>query len=295
MDTRKERLREMIRLAALGIGTMLAAMVVMPLIMEGNLRGFSKWVLYQSGSHHLLVGILAIAGISVALGMSSDTVAVKQKEKEIEEVQKEIAERDLSTLELLDRAIRLAINREEATMLRAERRVDMLFRIGLLFLVASVVAPLLSASLYWNLDPLPTTTVQSLKDLRTTLGTLPENTTVQVQRDWRILLGGISFGFLFLASAAGLMKQQGRQTDIYFRIGERVKFFERLASVVTLNAAAERNRTDGYDRELVTLVTEKLLLLENAAAKENSGGDAKDGQPPSSTGSEILRLFNILR
>lgn len=225
----------------------------------------------------------------------SSSIAVEQKEKEIAEVQQEISEKDLTVLELLDRAIRLAINREEASMLRAEGRADMLFRIGLFFMIASVLAPLLSAFVYWSIEPLSAATVENLKNLRTSLGSLPAGMTIPVQRDWRVLLGGISFGFLFLAAAAGLMKQQGRQTDIYFRTGERVKFFERLASVVGLHAAAARKPSDGLHRELVTLVTEKLIAVEPISAADSQADPAESGPVSGSPASEILRAFHSIR
>lgn len=235
---------------------------------------------------------VAVIVTKVGFDLYDARVAVERKEQEIETVQQEFTESDLGILDLLDRAIRLAITREEASMLRAEARANMLFRIGLIFMVASVLAPLFSASLYWRLDPLAASTVENLKSLRSALGSLPQGTTIAIQRDWRVLLGGISFGFLFLAAAAGLMKQQGRQTDIYFRTGERVKYFERLASVVNLHSVAARKRSDGFDRELVNLVTEKLIANDSGIAIDNGSDPAGGGSVNVNPATEILRAFN---
>ena len=57
-------------------------------------------------------------------------------------------------------------------------------------------------------------TVNNLKALQETVGEFSASLQLQVDGDWRLLLGGVMFGFLVLAAAKGLLTTQRRRSAV---------------------------------------------------------------------------------
>ena len=141
--------------------------------------------------------------------------------------------------ELLAAELHTVTERMRLNMVTSQNRADNLYALGVFLMVASVFAPVVSAVVYLFTDPLGDATLQGLSTLRESFGgSLPDGLTVSVQRDWRLLLGGISFGFLFLAAARGLMTQHTRQTATYFNLANEVAHYENLKAIIRLRIKA---------------------------------------------------------
>ena len=174
-------------------------------------------------------------------------------------------------------------------MAQAGRRANVLYRAGFGFMLFSVLAPVVSAAYYWNLDPLPALVVRRLGELHSAVGTLPAGTAIPVQRDWRVIVGGISFGFLFLAAASALMKQHGRQAALQAQLGRRVSYFQRIELVVGLRAELG-SAGPVQDREIIDLVSRALLAGDEVTGVEAEDGDG-DVPPVAGPAVDVLRLF----
>lgn len=214
---------------------------------------------------------------------------IVSKTKEVQSAVAGLVLKDLTTMQNAKAAMRVAVAREELSRARAGSRSDALYRAGFSFMLLSVAAPVACGAYYWNMDPLPASVVRRLAELHRALGMLPAGTTIPVQRDWRVIVGGISFGFLFLAAAAGLMKQHGRQASIQAQLGRRVSYFQRIELVVALRAGLGSPGPE-QDRDVIDLVSRALLAPDEITGAEP---DDKDGNVPplAGTAADVLKLI----
>ena len=223
--------------------------------------------------------LLIVAAIAMVLGISlnlySNLLRERERDAEIEfkEAQIEKKERSISEeesiLDMLKRQVSLAVNREEVSMLRAEGRSNSLFAVGRAFLIASILGPVAAAGLYLWIEPINPEVISSLKELAEIAGQdAINNLSIETRKDWRILLAGISFGLLFLAAARALLGQQAKEAETYFRLANRINYFERLNSVLTIKARFPATEVDDEGARLIDLVVENLL---SDASNENEG------------------------
>jgi len=207
-------------------------------------------------------GSAMAAAISVLVfrmwgSLHSARVALVSKEAEVERVEAG-SKSELTTVDQLKVHIRQAIGREEISMLRADGRANGLYHIGWTLMVVSVLCPLLAGVIYWRIDPLSSEIVERLKDLDLALGSLPEGSAVATERDWHVLLGGITFGFLCLAAARGILTQQGKEVAAHSRLSDRVNYYERVESVLEIRANGSGGEVD--EKALVEFAIEQLLF-----------------------------------
>ena len=98
-----------------------------------------------------------------------------------------------------------------------------------------------------------------------------------IQRDWRILLGGVTFGFLLLAAATGLLRQQAKELAVYLRrVAERVNLYKRLASVLQIHSQFDASAATDGDTEMKDLVVSHLLEQSDSESEEED----TDDKPP---------------
>lgn len=174
-----------------------------------------------------------------------------------------------SRVDTLYQELKNSIERERVILLRTDARANKLFLLGTTFLVLSILGPILAGILYWQIEPLPSRTLEQFTELRKILGD-NVNLDTPVQRDWRILVAGLSFGFLFLAAASGLLKQQARESRAYFRIGERINHYHRLASIVRVRLCpADADEPQNLE-DVVKLVEGELLMRDDTSWQEDS-------------------------
>jgi hypothetical protein len=155
--------------------------------------------------------------------------------------------------------LRLAAERGSLLMLRAEIRANRLYSIGTVLTVLSVLAPVGAVAVYASIEPLSAETLSVLRSLRGTNGLLPSGISVSVQRDWHILLSGISCGFLFLAAAGAIFGQHRRQMETVLTLGRDVDYFNSLVGAVEIvNRADDASIRGGLQHVTGAVVTEFL-------------------------------------
>lgn len=163
------------------------------------------------------------------------------------------------------KTLRAATERERLTMLRAEASAARFSFLGTVLMVLSVLAPLLSWGVYTSLEPLTSTSIQYLKQLRADTGFIPSGDAIAVGRDWHILLAGLSLGFLFVAAARGILRQESQQRMNFLALAKRVAYYENLAWAIQvydrlrMETGLVREASEGILRELIKPPTETSL------------------------------------
>lgn len=193
----------------------------------------------------------------------------RAKVENVEHVYHEESEKkEVSLVKYIELTLSLASERERLTMIKAQGRAGMLFIIGTILMVMSVFAPFASIATYLSTDLLSSETVTALKTLKEELGISPSAKDIINQRDWRILFSGISFGFLFLAAARGLLRQEGQQMTTFLKLGQSIAYYESIVSALKIAERKELKRIGGLSPEdrseepnLDDLVTRIVNLL----------------------------------
>jgi hypothetical protein len=173
----------------------------------------------------------------------------------------EVAEKDFNKeleknepiVKYVDKILNLVIERDKLTMIKARGRSNYLFFIGTFLMILSVFAPVVTIGIYMTTEPISYETIEVLKNIKSQLGVVPSIKDIINQRDWRILLSGISFGFLFLAAARALLRQENRQITTYINLNRRISLFENTASALKI---AERIALDGDELSIDDLPQE---------------------------------------
>jgi hypothetical protein len=163
----------------------------------------------------------------------------------------------------IDKILSLVIERDKLTMIKANGRSNYLFFIGTFLMILSVFAPIVTVGIYMTTEPISDNTISILKELKSQFGETPPIKDIINQKDWRILLSGVSFGFLFLASARALLRQESRQISTYINLNRRISLFENTASALKI---AEKVALDG-DSEISTLSQPQELKIDYLIVK----------------------------
>ena len=221
-----------------------------------------------------------------AMGSITSAVAGLRRRREIEEAinskQRELRSAethpniDTDIFDFVLSQVRTAATREELAMLRAERRADKLYSRGALLIYVSVLCPIISASLYWQLNPLTAETIDNITKLKNIIGDATKELGVSAARDWRVLFFGVTFGFLCLAAARGILAQQAKEMKVYFDLSEKVNYFERLASVIVIT---KRYIKEGDDKVIESVRELANKLLDYPSGRNgNSKSEADDNR-----------------
>lgn len=191
------------------------------------------------------------------------------------------------------RLLKLAYTRSEILSHSSQQRATVLFWLGAIFLIGSIAGPITSFNVYYYSNPLPSETVQNIKLLNEELETSqqPNNpgfqvqSTIVVQRDWRILLGGVTFGFLLLATGSGLLKQRTKELEVHFRVINLVNFYQRLLGVFELKSEV----LEQDEEELVEFTVKCLLEPNPTSDTESNDGQYADEDFAKSAMGEYLK------
>jgi hypothetical protein len=198
---------------------------------------------------------------------------IKEKTKELEKGKKLLKE-ITGMVEFVEAVLKVASLREEVAMTIAEGRSGKLFIIGSFLMVLSVFAPFGSAIIYWQTDPLNDEVVMHLAQLKDKTGIVPANESISFKKDWRILFSGLSFGFLFLAAARGILRQEARQSSTYVKNAERVSYYENLARALLINERLQGEDGQSQNEELVGRIIEKLFASPEETQEEKTSKDS---------------------
>ena len=178
-------------------------------------------------------------------------------------------------VEFVESELKVASEREKLAMLIAQVRSGRLFVIGSFLMVLSVFAPFGSAAIYWQTNPLNDEIVMRLEQLKKKADISPPSDSISLKKDWRILFSGLSFGFLFLAAARGILKQEARQSSTYFETSERVTYYENLGRALRINDRLRSEAQPPENEKFVRRIIEKLF---EAPVQKKDDSHAKDSE-----------------
>jgi len=181
---------------------------------------------------------------------------VLEQEKKIRAAETKV-EQEAEFPDFLQSQLKLIAERARLVMVKAEGRANILYGVGTVLTVLSVVVPFVSIAVYINMEPLNPEILAILEKLKISTGELPSGVSVSLQRDWHILLSGISFGFLFLAAAGAIFSQHRRQTQMFLALSKDIDYFDGLAGAVEVC-----KRVDG------TSLTEKMSTFVDRVLEE---------------------------
>lgn len=223
------------------------------------------------------MGIVTIwAALAQLAWLSLEEKKIKSKAGELAKLEEGPATSETDT-DFIHRQLNRAIAREELTLLHSQRRSGALFRMGVGFLGLSILCPIGATLMYLFLEPIPATSLTQLKELRGIIDAPKGISTFS--RDWHILVGGIAFGFLFLAAAGGLLKERAKELASLTRASVNVGYFERLKIIVDLKL---RQFSAGQS-VLVSYVVERLEDTPLAICEE-----AKPSSQDDDAGSKLI-------
>ena len=95
-----------------------------------------------------------------------------------------------------------------------------------MLLAASVLCPVASAWIYLEVEPFSNQQLASIAVYKWLFGNSADLQSLPASQDWHILLAGVSFGFLCLAAANGLLKQRANELVLVSRMSTRISYFE---------------------------------------------------------------------
>lgn len=200
------------------------------------------------------------------------------------ETQREMLHADLPPLESIRHLLEELITTERIDSTRAYFRSSMLFWIGVILLMGSLVAPIAGGVLYAQVDP-----QAELEQLTNALGAnaanVPAETLVRAtQRDWHVLLAGLSLGFLLLAAAGGILQLEARLRQRFARVSTRVGRFERVVKALEIVERVGAKDVSDDERHVVARTIDLLM------------SDSKD-DPSRATNDSILdeRIMRVLQ
>ena len=237
-----------------------------------TLQGKISWFVEKYWLAIVLFSLLIFV-IFVSFTIYRMNLKIKEKTKELEKG-KETLKEITGMVEFVEAVLKVASLREEVAMSIAQGRSGRLFIIGSFLMVLSVFAPFGSAIIYWQADPLNDEIVMHLEQLKNKTGFVPTKESISFKKDWRILFSGLSFGFLFLAAARGILRQEARQSSTYFKTAERVTYYENLARALLINERLQGEAGHSENDKLIQRIIEKLFASPQQASEEEAATDS---------------------
>jgi hypothetical protein len=175
------------------------------------------------------------------------------------------AEKEISIVGFTETLLSAAAERQQLSVITAERRAGNLFRVGTLLMIVSVVVPFILVAMYLQTDP--ATIVTSLKSL----GVSPADAAKAAQRDWHLLVAGVSFGLLFLAAAKGILAAESKQLEIYSNEVRGSTYYGDLSRALKIAERLDAERKNSK-HSITEEVVRKIIvnLLDRGHLKHNA-------------------------
>ena len=161
-------------------------------------------------------------------------VEIKDTEKKIRKIEMLEKNPDIEFEKLTGFTIKKIELMYELEKVSAKPRSETLYSMGVALLGISLLFPILGTIAYGFTEPTSDETIQKIATLKNNIGELPKEFNVSVSRDWHILFWGITFGFLCLAAARGMLAQQANEKKTCVEQGQSARYFEQLNGIVTL-------------------------------------------------------------
>lgn len=238
----------------------LAALVIALVIVGVFLASFELGKMYDVDVPSGMMLTLFVSGVAGAVYEAltpRSTVASTRREAEVLEAK---AESEETLVEYVEGQLLAAAKRQDAAVQRAESRGDRLSSIGSFLMIASVFAPLIFVILYVQLGR------------ATTDGASP-------QRDWHLLLAGVSFGLLFIAAARGILVAEARQRDVYAREVRETAYYGDLRRALGMAQRIDREDKDEKQPATREVVRKIMALMLERGGREPVATAASEPAP----------------
>ena len=179
-------------------------------------------------------------------------------------------------------------NRSQVLVNQAQSRADSLYRFATALTVVSCFVPLIAILVYLASDPLPKQLFDALDQLmKSNNGALPAGIAVNVSKDWRILLSGVSFGLLFLAAASALSAQFRKQSEVVQKLGQDVEYYESVQRAMNLLIHAETVEMSQTMKSTAGLIVQELIIRRS--------DDTTPESAPAVTANQVQELLATLK
>ena len=156
---------------------------------------------------------------------------------------------------------------EQLLGISAKRSEQRLSAFGVFLVSISIIAPIVSAVLYY---------------LDSSRGTEPS-------KDWHILLAGLSFGFLILVAGRGLLRQATTLRQAYYRARRRQSHHEGLVSAIKIAQRSEKNMS----MSLPVVIDKVIGILFQSVQPEQEAEE--DDSPDFPTKEQLKTLLSVFR
>jgi len=153
------------------------------------------------------------------------------------------AAQEESLVEYIEKQLVAASARQELVVATSGARADRLANAGFILMLSSVLIPFALVYLYISLDP-PSATAG-----------------IPGQRDWHLLLAGVSFGLLFIAAARGILTAEVRQREVYGREVREVGYYGDLRRALGIAQRLDKKRGDESEAVTEEVVRKIMALL----------------------------------
>ncbi len=194
----------------------------------------------------LILSILAAGSLLPFL--QRDTSAARKTAEVLETT----AESRETLVEYVEAQLKAAAARQEVAVQTAESRANRLSSVGFLLMVCSVLVPFALVYLYMTLPP-----------------TVPSAAGATPQRDWHLLLAGVSLGLLFIAAARGILLVEGRQREVYAREVRETAYYGDLRRALGMAQRLDKKRNDEGEAATEVVVRKIMaLMLERGGGPE---------------------------
>jgi hypothetical protein len=192
----------------------------------------------------ILIGLVSVIGSAALLSWRR-----KERRRLLSKAQEaigleETASQEVSLVDYIDAQLIAAAARQDVVVVTSASRADRLATTGFVLMVSSVLIPFGLVYLYLVLDPVEVM-----------------NGTAAPQRDWHLLLAGVSFGLLFIAAARGILTAEGRQRDLYGREVREVAYYGDLRRALGIAQRLDRKREDDAEAATEEVVRKIMALL----------------------------------
>lgn len=186
----------------------------------------------------------------------------KKQEIKIEQL-KAASEAQESLDVYIQKRIEVVSEKTRLELLKVEKRSNGVYRLAVFFTSFSVLAPIGAIVVYISVDPMnqyifQDRLIENLSYLGGVMTITPE-LNLNPQRDWRILLVGISFGFLFLAAARELLRIQMQLNSRLNYLTSEISYFENVIEAFRISIKAkEANNYDLDSKKVLEKIIQRL-------------------------------------
>lgn len=212
-----------------------------------------------------VLGLVAISWLSLASVLTIPVSWHTFDEKKSREAASELeakAEKEETLVDYVEAQLIAAAARQEIAVSTAERRANRLASTGFLLMISSVLVPFGLVYLYMTLPPVG-----------------PPTASTAPQRDWHLLLAGVSFGLLFIAAARGILLAEGRQREVYGREVRETAYYGDLRRALGMAQRLDKKRNDAVETSTEEVVRTIMALMLERGGREPVATSAADLAP----------------